>query len=69
MEKVLMVIGLAVLVLLFAVCIGFLLAWPVMWLWNLCMVKLGLPAITYWTAWQLYVLCSFLFKGTSVKSN
>ena len=60
---------LAVLVgLLFGVVVIFLwssiLALPVMWLWNALIPELfGLPKFGFWDAWQLLLLCSFLFKS------
>lgn len=45
---------------------GFLLAWPVVWIWNWMVPELfGLPLITYWQAYWLGVLLRLLF-GTGV---
>lgn len=54
-----------------AILLSFLLAFPVMWLWNYAVVGTiaGCSALTFWKAWCLMVLCSFLFKGTSVSSK
>jgi hypothetical protein len=47
-----------------AVGLGILLGVFVMWLWNWLMTALfGLPAITYWQAVGILVLCHLLFKG------
>lgn len=36
----------------------------VMWLWNGILVALfGLPALTFWVAWGIMILCNILFKG------
>jgi hypothetical protein len=45
---------------------GFLLAWPVMWLWNNCLVGAvaGVTEITWLQAWGIKILFSFLFKTT-----
>lgn len=50
--------------------VGFLLAWPVMWLWNNCLVGAvaGVSEITWLQAWGIKILFSFLFK-TQVTSN
>lgn len=38
----------------------------VMALWNWVMVSIfGLPAISFWLAWGLMILCSILFKSTA----
>lgn len=50
--------------------VALLLTLPVMWLWNWLMpVIFELPTITFWQALGLSVLCSFLFKPTSVSSS
>jgi len=43
---------------------AFLLALPVMWLWNWIMpILFGLPTLTWVQALGLNLLCSFLFKS------
>lgn len=38
----------------------------VMVLWNWVMVSIfGLPAISFWLAWGLMILCGILFKSTA----
>lgn len=50
-------------ILTLAVLLDLLLALPVMLLWNYVMVgTFGLPALTYWTALALLVLCNILFS-------
>lgn len=45
-------------------------AWPFMLLWNwLIPVIFGLTTITFWQAFGLMVLCSFLFKGSTVSTS
>ena len=48
------------------VLLSFILAWPVMALWNGCLVGAvdGVQQITWLQAWGLSILCSFLFKTT-----
>ena len=50
---------------------SFILAWPVMALWNGCLVGAvdGVHQITWLQAWGLSILCSFLFKPTNFTSN
>lgn len=47
-----------------------LMAFPVMWLWNACLVGLvaGINPITsFWQAFGIMLLCSLLFKSSSSK--
>ena len=48
------------------VVLSFILAWPVMALWNGCLVGAvaGVSKITWLQAWGISILCSFLFKPT-----
>lgn len=51
--------------------IAALFAFPVMWIWNGCLVGTidGIHPITsFWHAFGIMVLCSLLFKSTSSKS-
>jgi hypothetical protein len=52
-----------------ALFIGFLLAWPVMMLWNGCLVDAVtiVKPIGWLQAWGITILASFLFKSTSSK--
>jgi hypothetical protein len=59
------IVGLLVL----AVCLSFLFAFPVMWLWNFALVPLGVGAIGFWQAWCIMVLCQFLFKANVSVNN
>jgi hypothetical protein len=47
--------------------VGLLVAFLIVWLWNMSMPQLfGLPMITYWQAWSLYLLVMIfasLFKS------
>ena len=52
-----------------ALFVGFLLAWPVMMLWNGCLVDAVtiVKPIGWLQAWGISILASFLFKSTSSK--
>jgi hypothetical protein len=47
---------------------SFLMSWPVMMLWNGCLVDAvaGVTEITWLQAWGISILTSILFKETSV---
>lgn len=46
-----------------ALAIGLLLVWPLVWMWNFVMPDLfGVPTITYWQMFHLYMLIQCLFK-------
>ena len=51
--------------------LSLLFSWPVMALWNGCLVDAvaGVSEITWLQAWGLSILCSFLFKPTNFTSN
>lgn len=70
MEKGL-AIGMAMLVVIFILgLMGFIVAIPVWFLWNWVMAgALGLPGLTYFQSWGLYLLCVILFhsSGTTQK--
>lgn len=57
------VIGVIALVIL----VSFLLSWPVMMLWNGCLVGAvdGVREITWLQAWGISILCGFLFKTSA----
>lgn len=66
MDKILAVVVIALGVFAAALFLGFLLAFPVMWLWNYGFAGgLGLPRIDVYHAWAISVLCSWLFKSSS----
>lgn len=52
-------------ILVLAVGLSLLLAFPVMWLWNFAVVGTiaGASTLTFWKAWCLMILCHFLFKA------
>lgn len=58
----------AIVIGIFALLVGLSAAFAaiVMVLWNWVMVSIfSLPTISFWLAWGLMALCSFLFKGTT----
>ena len=57
---------LLVVALAFAVFVSFVLSWPVMILWNACIVPTiaGIKEIDWMTGWGISILCSILFKPT-----
>jgi hypothetical protein len=65
MEKLIAVLlGIA-----FVVFLSFLLSWPVMVLWNACIVPTisGVKEIDWMTGWGISILCSILFKPSNSK--
>ena len=57
-------IGIVVLGIILVLLLSFLLAFPVIWLWNFAMVAtLGVSNIGYWTAWGIYILAALLFRS------
>ena len=67
-EKLALITGMIALILF----ISFALSWPVMMLWNGCLVDAvtGVHPVTWLQAWGLTILSSFLFKShTSTTSN
>ena len=69
MEKILAIIGAGVFTVMIIVLVSFLLALPVMLLWNwLIPLILQLPELTLFQAWGLTVLCGFLFRSSSKSS-
>ena len=61
----------AMLVLLATVIIGIILAWPIMWLWNHCLVGAidGINEIGFYQAYGLWVLVSIITNKTTVKTK
>ena len=51
--------------------LSFLWSWPVYMLWNGCLVDAvtGVREVTWLQAWGLTVLCSFLFKPSSITKD
>jgi uncharacterized membrane protein YdbT with pleckstrin-like domain len=51
--------------------ISFLMSWPVMMLWNGCLVDAvtGVKEITWLQGWGILILSGILFKETSISFN
>ena len=66
MDSVLTVVVVFISAIAIALLIGFLLAFPLMLLWNGCLVGAvaGVSEITWLQAWGISILCNFLFKTT-----
>lgn len=51
--------------------ISFVLSWPVMFLWNNCLIDAvtGVKEITWMQGWGLSILCGILFKPSSLSKS
>ena len=51
--------------------LSFVLSWPVMMLWNGCLVGAvdGVKEVTWLQAWGIQFLCGLLFKTTVTKKS
>jgi hypothetical protein len=57
------IVGTWLTVAIFVTVIGFLLVWPLVLMWNFVMPDVfGLPEITYWQMFCLYMLIQCLFR-------
>lgn len=67
MDKVIKIVGATIVVLAVVVILGLLLSFPVMLLWNGCLVPAvsGLSEITWLQAWGILIVCNILFKSSS----
>lgn len=63
MNNIANIIGMAILI---TIAVGIILSFPIMWLWNFCLVPAApiLVEITWLQAWGIYVLFGILFKPT-----
>ena len=53
-----------------ALAFGLLLVFPIMWLWNYLMpMVFGLPKLTYWQTYGLYVLINMFVPSHSSTSS
>ena len=70
MDKVFIIIGAAIVGIAGILFLGFLLSWPVMWLWNNALVGavVGVNEVSWVQAWGLSTLSGILFK-TSVSTS
>jgi hypothetical protein len=71
MNEILSKVMILVVWLLLITVFSFLLSWPVMILWNHCLISAvdGVHTITWVQAWGINVLFSTLFKPTNVSSK
>lgn len=70
MDSLTKAIGVVVVAVGIAFILSVILALPVMWLWNSTLPELfKLNEISLWMAWKISLLCSFLFKSHSFKSE
>ncbi len=60
-------VGLFGVAMILAVALGAIIALPIMWLWNGCLVDAisGVQTIGYLQAWGLYILASLMFKSSA----
>ena len=65
MKEIIVALGEIVVVIITLLFITFLLSWPVMELWNQCLVPAveGIREIGWIQAWGISALCSILFKA------
>lgn len=60
----------AIIVFFVALAFGLLLVFPIMWLWNYLMpMVFGLPKLTYWQTYGLYVLINMFVPSRSSTSS
>jgi len=61
------ILGVTIGAILLVVTLSFLLSWPVMVLWNECLVPAvqGINEVTWLQAWGLSMLTGFLFNRTT----
>lgn len=70
MNSIIDAVGAAIAVVLLVVVLSLVLALPVMWLWNGCLIPAvsGVHEITWLQAWGLSILCGILFKSSTSSS-
>jgi len=71
MEAVFKIVGLVVVSFVGILVLSFVLSWPVMMLWNGCLVDAvtGVKEVTWLQAWGISILSGILFKSTSSSSK
>ena len=71
LDKIIVVAGATVVVLAIVVVLGLLLSFPLMLLWNACLVPAvsGLSEITWMQAWGILIASNILFKNTTYKKD
>lgn len=71
METIAKVIGVTITATVAVVVLGLLISYPMMLLWNGCLVAAipGIKTIGWLQAWGIMVLCGMLFKNSSSSSS
>lgn len=71
LDKVITVVGATVIILAIVVVLGLLLSFPLMLLWNGCLVPAipGIQEISWLQAWGILIASNILFKSTSYKKD
>lgn len=71
LDKLIVGVVATVIVLAIVVVVGLLLSFPLMLLWNACLVPAvsGLSEITWLQAWGILIASNLLFKSTSYKKD
>ena len=70
MKYVLITLGAVGVFVALVVGVSALFALPVMWLWNYVVpYQFGLKELDFLHAWALNVLCGFMFKSSSIRSE
>ena len=71
MNQITSAVGAFVIIIAGALFVSFLLAWPVMELWNGCLVPAvdGVKQIGWLQAWGISTLCGILFNTTITKKS
>ena len=71
LDKVITVAGATVVVLAIVVVLGLVLSFPLMLLWNGCVVPAinGVQEITWLQAWGILIVSNLLFKSTSYRKE
>ncbi len=67
MDRVVGALGAAVLIIALSCIVGLFMAWPLMLLWNGCLIDAvpGVKEIAWFQAWGILVVCNMLFKPVS----
>lgn len=65
-EKFGVLCGALVIIIVFSLLIAF----PIKWLWNVVMPDMfGLPEITFWKAYGMYLLFHLLLRGVTINEK
>lgn len=68
MKDVAVLVGTVVIAIIVVVLLGLLLSFPVMLLWNYCLVPAvpGLGELSWLQAWGIFILSGMLFKSNNI---